>query len=188
MTIRYHCTNRYGMHDDVIKWKHFPRYWPFVRGIHRWILLTKVSDAELLYFLWSAPEQTVEQTIETRVIWDAIVLIMTSLEWIHFLLMKKIFEIFNGSFMIPFANWSVTAITWQFRKQGQTENIFLRYTFFSESKPFIFGAILYVKSTFNGKHSKTLFYLTNFVDLKSLHKANKYHLYSALFYIVLFFY
>ena len=24
------------MHDDVIKWKHFPCYWPFVRGIHRW--------------------------------------------------------------------------------------------------------------------------------------------------------
>ena len=22
-------------HDDVIKWKHFPRYWPFVRGIPR---------------------------------------------------------------------------------------------------------------------------------------------------------
>ena len=22
-------------HDDVIKWKHFPRYWTFVRGIHR---------------------------------------------------------------------------------------------------------------------------------------------------------
>ena len=22
-------------HDEVIKWKHFPRYWPFVRGIHR---------------------------------------------------------------------------------------------------------------------------------------------------------
>ena len=32
---------RRGMetHDDVIKWKHFPRNWPFVRGIHRsrWI-------------------------------------------------------------------------------------------------------------------------------------------------------
>ena len=27
----------YGSHDDVIKWKHFPRYWPFVRGIHWWI-------------------------------------------------------------------------------------------------------------------------------------------------------
>ena len=23
------------LHDDVIKWKHFPCYWPFVRGIHR---------------------------------------------------------------------------------------------------------------------------------------------------------
>ena len=22
-------------HDDVIKWKHFPRNWPFVQGIHR---------------------------------------------------------------------------------------------------------------------------------------------------------
>ena len=26
------CQHR---HDDVIKWKHFPRNWPFVRGIHR---------------------------------------------------------------------------------------------------------------------------------------------------------
>ena len=25
----------FGKHDDVIKLKHFPRYWPFVRGIHR---------------------------------------------------------------------------------------------------------------------------------------------------------
>ena len=23
------------IHDDVIRWKHFSRYWPFVRGIHR---------------------------------------------------------------------------------------------------------------------------------------------------------
>ena len=23
------------IHDDVIKWKHFPRYWLFVRGIHQ---------------------------------------------------------------------------------------------------------------------------------------------------------
>ena len=27
--------HRLFTHDDVIKWKHFPRYWPFVRGIHR---------------------------------------------------------------------------------------------------------------------------------------------------------
>ena len=41
------------LHDDVIKWRHFPRYWPFVRGIHRsrWIPRTKASDAELWCFL-----------------------------------------------------------------------------------------------------------------------------------------
>ena len=27
-----HCSH----HDEVIKWKHFPCYWPFVRGIHWW--------------------------------------------------------------------------------------------------------------------------------------------------------
>ena len=27
--------NYWLSHDDVIKWKHFLRYWPFVRGIHR---------------------------------------------------------------------------------------------------------------------------------------------------------
>ena len=40
------------IHDDVIKWRHFPRYWPFVRGIHRsrWLPRTKASDAEILMF------------------------------------------------------------------------------------------------------------------------------------------
>ena len=40
---------------------------------------TKASDAELLCFPWYAHEQTVVQTIEMPVIWDAITLIMTSL-------------------------------------------------------------------------------------------------------------
>ena len=44
---------------------------------HRWIPLTKASNAELWCFLWSAPEQTLEKTIETPVIRDAITLIMT---------------------------------------------------------------------------------------------------------------
>ena len=46
---------------------------------HRWSPLTKASDADLSCFLWFASEQTVDQTIETLVIWDTIVLIMTSL-------------------------------------------------------------------------------------------------------------
>ena len=43
-------------HGYVIKWKHFLRYWPSVRESsgHRWILLTRASDAELWCYLWSA--------------------------------------------------------------------------------------------------------------------------------------
>ena len=36
--IHYHISNDgwdLPEHDDVITWKHFPRYWPFVRGIYR---------------------------------------------------------------------------------------------------------------------------------------------------------
>ena len=47
-------------HDDVIKWKLFPCYWPFVRGIHR----SPVDSPQKsqwrgdLLFVSSAPEQT----------------------------------------------------------------------------------------------------------------------------------
>ena len=35
--VRFYCAGSHGwfMDDDVIKWKHFPHYWPFVWGIHR---------------------------------------------------------------------------------------------------------------------------------------------------------
>ena len=42
--------NRIWTNDDVIQWKHFPRYWPFVRGI-RWIPHTKARDPELWFSL-----------------------------------------------------------------------------------------------------------------------------------------
>ena len=29
------CSHGIYNHDDIIKWKHFQHYWPFVRGIHR---------------------------------------------------------------------------------------------------------------------------------------------------------
>ena len=39
-------------HDDVIKCKHFPRYWPFVQGIpgHQWIPRTKGQRRRALMF------------------------------------------------------------------------------------------------------------------------------------------
>ena len=47
---------------------------------HRWIPLTKASDAELWCFLWATPEETAKWTIEKPVIWVTIALIMTSLQ------------------------------------------------------------------------------------------------------------
>ena len=40
------------------KWKHFPRYWPFVQGIHRSPLNSphKGQWHGVWYFLWSTPE------------------------------------------------------------------------------------------------------------------------------------
>ena len=46
---------------------------------HRWISRTKASNAVLWCFLWSVPEQTVEQTTEAQVIRYAITPIMTTL-------------------------------------------------------------------------------------------------------------
>ena len=48
---------------------------------HRWIPLTKASNAERWCFLWCAPQQTAEQTVDMLVIWDAMSLIMASLKW-----------------------------------------------------------------------------------------------------------
>ena len=47
------------------------------------VTLTKASDVHLWCFRWYTPEQTVVQTIETPVIWDAVELIITSLWWYH---------------------------------------------------------------------------------------------------------
>ena len=70
-TQQYHGQNEIQTwHDDVMKWKHFPRYWPFVRAIH-WPPVDSRHKGQwrgALMFLWFVPEQMVEQTIETPVI------------------------------------------------------------------------------------------------------------------------
>ena len=38
------------INDDVTKWKHFPRYWPFVRGIHRSPVNSPHKGQEALMF------------------------------------------------------------------------------------------------------------------------------------------
>ena len=67
-------------HDHVIKWKTFPRDWPFVRGIHRWPVnsLHKGQWRGALMFSLIFTWKKVEQTIVRLMIWAAIELIMTS--------------------------------------------------------------------------------------------------------------
>ena len=65
-------------HDDVVKWKHFPHYWPFVRGNtgNRRIPLTKAIIAELWCFLYMiCAWKKNHWANETPVIWDSIALI-----------------------------------------------------------------------------------------------------------------
>ena len=45
------------VHGDVIKWKHFPRYWPLCGEFtgHQWNPRTGANVAELWCFLWFEP-------------------------------------------------------------------------------------------------------------------------------------
>ena len=76
LALRYH-----GDHYGDIKWKHFPRYWPFVRGIHRWPVNFphKGQWRGALKFSLICARIKGWETIAKLVIWDAIALIMTSL-------------------------------------------------------------------------------------------------------------
>ena len=47
---------------------------------HWWIPLTKASDMKLWCFPWCAPKQTVKQAVDMLMIWDAVALIITSLQ------------------------------------------------------------------------------------------------------------
>ena len=64
--------------DDVVKWKHFPRYWPLWGEStgHQWIPVDSTHKGQwrgaLVFSLICA--WTVEQTIEMPLIWDAITL------------------------------------------------------------------------------------------------------------------
>ena len=68
-------------HDDVIRWKHFPRYWPFVREIHRLPVNPPHKGQWVLMFslIWAWTNDWVNIR---KVIWDAVWFIMTSLWYV----------------------------------------------------------------------------------------------------------
>ena len=65
-------------HDDVIKWKHFPRYWTFVMGIHRSPVDSPYKRQWRGVFNVSF-ELRLNKRL--RVIWNATALLITSLRW-----------------------------------------------------------------------------------------------------------
>ena len=87
--IKVDCLTVPVLHDDVIKWKHIPRYWHFMWGIHRspvnsphigqlhGAILFSVAVL-LLLLIWAWINGWVNNR-ETLVIWDAIALTVTSL-------------------------------------------------------------------------------------------------------------
>ena len=80
MFIKYEDMTKVNtLNDDVIKWKYFPRYWPFVQGIHRSPVNSPHKGQWRRALMFSVPEETAGWTIEMPMIWEAIVLIMTSL-------------------------------------------------------------------------------------------------------------
>ena len=65
----------HGKESPPTWWRHqmetFSLLLALCEGNHPTPLATKASGVELWCFLWSAPEQTIEQTIETSVIWES---------------------------------------------------------------------------------------------------------------------
>ena len=65
------CHVKWECHDDVIKWKHFPRNWPFVTGefpAQRWVM-----QSFDVFFDLSLNKRL------RLVIWDAVVVITKSM-------------------------------------------------------------------------------------------------------------
>ena len=67
-------------HDDVIIWKKFPRYWPFVRGIHRSPVNSPYNDQWRTALIFSLIYTWINGLVNSvrLMIGDTIALIMTS--------------------------------------------------------------------------------------------------------------
>ena len=104
-------------------------------GIH----LVKASVAELWCFLWSAPEQTVQQTIETPMICDAIALIMTSLwccgRWLETPWRACDNTVIFSGILIKIRQFSFKKMTW---KMASTKMPYISYQVSRECKCIVY--------------------------------------------------
>ena len=76
-----HVVGNILLHNDVNKWKHFPRYWPFVRGIHRSSVISPHKGHWRGVLIFSLICDWINSWVNTREasVWGVIAIIMTSL-------------------------------------------------------------------------------------------------------------
>ena len=72
-------------HDDVRRWRHFPRYWPFVRGVHWSPVNSRHEGRWCGALMFSLVCAWVGGWVDNErlVAWGAITPIMASLQWFH---------------------------------------------------------------------------------------------------------
>ena len=79
----------------------------------RWsIPLTKVSNVEHWWFLSCAPEHTADQTADLLVIWDAMALLMTPLQWAG----KLFVDLVKCCITVLYLRNAFLSTTWKIKK------------------------------------------------------------------------
>ena len=114
----------YHRHDDVIKYKHFPRYWPFVRGIHRSPVNSphkgQWRGALVISMICARTSDWVNN--RNADIWDGIVPIMTSRWWsdphdrLKFIDPTQNGRHFTDDILDIFSNWKLLNIDRKYTK------------------------------------------------------------------------
>ena len=96
-------------HDCVIKWKHFPRYWPFVRGIYRSAVNSphKGQWRTALIFSLICPWITVEQTILRLVLETPLGSLLRHCNEVHFVT----YIAYICLLPLSYAKWQITSST-----------------------------------------------------------------------------
>ena len=96
----------YHKHDNVMRWKHFLHYWPFVREFINAVPSQMASYAQLQFFLNCQPKQATEETIKLPVILNMIHMYVTVMS-------LTCFTVYYND--ITWASWDLKSLaTWLF--------------------------------------------------------------------------
>ena len=95
-----------SLHDDVIEWKRFPHYWPFVQGIHRSPVNSLRKGQWHGALLFSLICTSINSWVNNHeaAIWDDIVIVMDIGKIIHWRICIKATDIYDTLCYILYYN------------------------------------------------------------------------------------